>query len=125
MYWHFHADSPIYLQITEQLEQMIASGMLCAGERLLSVRELAAEAGVNPNTMQKALSELEKKGVVYSQRTAGRFVTNDPEKLRELKYQLAEKEIIRFLNAMKRLGYNHSEACRLLREHKEVPIKQL
>ena len=82
MHWSFSPDIPIYIQIIEQLEQMIVSGMLSPGDRLLSVREFAAEAGVNPNTMQKALTELEKKGVVSSQRTLGRFVTDDPMKLR-------------------------------------------
>lgn len=61
MHWSLSPDIPIYIQIIEQLEQMIVSGMLSPGDRLLSVREFAAEAGVNPNTMQKALTELEKR----------------------------------------------------------------
>ena len=118
MHWRFSPDIPIYIQIIEQLEQMIVSGMLSPGDRLLSVREFAAEAGVNPNTMQKALTELEKKGVVYSQRTLGRFVTDDPMKLSELREEMAQKEITSFLGAMKRLGYTRSEVVALYEQNK-------
>lgn len=118
MHWNFSPDIPIYLQIVEQLEQMIASGMLSPGDRLMSVREFASDANVNPNTMQKALTELEKRGIVYSQRTLGRFVTDDPEKLDELRKELAQKEIQSFLGAMKRLGYTYDEAVSLLSKGK-------
>ena len=124
MHWSFSPDIPIYIQIIEQLEQMIVSGMLSPGDRLLSVREFAAEAGVNPNTMQKALTELEKKGVVSSQRTLGRFVTDDPMKLSELREGLAQKEITSFLGAMKRLGYTRSEVVALLNENKDAALRQ-
>lgn len=116
MHWNFSPDIPIYLQIVEQLEQMIASGIISPGERLLSVREFASEANVNPNTMQKALTELEKRGIVYSQRTSGRFVTDNPEKLQSLRMELARKEISGFLGSMKRLGYTPEEAYTLLTE---------
>lgn len=124
MHWSFSPDIPIYIQIIEQLEQIIVSGMLSPGDRLLSVREFAAEAGVNPNTMQKALTELEKKGVVYSQRTLGRFVTDDPMKLSELREELAQKEITSFLGAMKRFGYTRSEVVALLNENKDAALRQ-
>ena len=122
MHWSFSPDIPIYIQIIEQLEQMIVSGMLSPGDRLLSVREFAAEAGVNP--MQKALTELEKKGVVYSQPTLGRFVTDDPMKLSELREEMAQKEITSFLGAMKRLGYTRSEVVALLNENKDAALRQ-
>lgn len=124
MHWSFSPDIPIYIQIIEQLEQMIVSGMLSPGDRLLSVREFAAEAGVNPNTMQKALTELEKKGVVSSQRTLGRFVTDDPMKLSELREEMVQKEITSFLGAMKRLGYTRSEVVALLNENKDAALRQ-
>ena len=116
MHWNFSGDIPIYLQIIGHLEQMIASGLLNSGDRLPSVRELAGDAGVNPNTMQKALTELEKRGVVYSRRTTGRFVTDNPEKLRALREELAGKEIKSFLEAMRRLGYTSEETAGLLTE---------
>ncbi len=115
MHWNFVGDVPIYLQITEKFEQMIASGILPPGERLLSVREYAAQAGVNPNTMQKAFSELEKNGLVYSQRTSGRFVTDDPEKHCQLRSQLAGREINRFIDSMRRLGYSSEEIIELVK----------
>ncbi len=114
MHWTFKGDTPIYLQIVAQLQQMIVSGMISPGERILSVREFAAEANVNPNTMQKALTELEKQGIVYSQKTSGRFVTDNPERLCELKNDLAQKEIQSFLGAMLRLGYSNKDASALL-----------
>lgn len=103
---------------------MIASGMLSPGERLMSVREFAADANVNPNTMQKALTELEKKGIVSSRRTAGRFITDDPAKLRELKEELAGKEIQSFLGAMRRLGYSTVQASELISKYGAPGIKQ-
>ena len=77
MKWQFSNDAPIYSQLIEQIKVGIVSGAFPPGERLPSVRDLATEAGVNPNTMQRALAELERDGLVYSQRTAGRFVTED------------------------------------------------
>lgn len=116
MHWVFTSDAPIYLQVVRQLEQMIASGILAPGDRLLSVREFASQANINPNTMQKALTELEELGIVYSKRTSGRFVTDDTERISRLREELAEKEISDFLGAMKRLGYSGSEAGRLVCE---------
>lgn len=124
MHWVFSPDSPIYLQVMRQLEQMIASGMLSPGERLMSVREFAADASVNPNTMQKALTELEKKGIVSSRRTAGRFITDDPAKLKELREELAGKEIQSFLSAMRRLGYSSVQASELISKYGAPAIKQ-
>lgn len=118
MHWVFTPDAPIYIQVVKQLEQMIASGMLTPGDRLLSVREFASQANVNPNTMQKALTELENRGIVYSKRTSGRFITDDPQRISQLREELAEKEITAFLGAMKRLGYSESDAARLISERK-------
>ena len=77
MEWNFRSDLPIYSQLVERIKLGIVSGSFRPGERLPSVRDMAAEAGVNPNTMQRALQELERDGMVYAQRTAGRFVTED------------------------------------------------
>ena len=81
-----------------------------------SVRDLATEAGVNPNTMQRALAELERDGLVYSQRTAGRFVTEDKTMIDAAKLGLAENHIKTFLLAMTRLGYRREEILDLLRQ---------
>ena len=77
MQWQFSNDAPIYTQLIQQVKVGIVTGAFPPGERLPSVRDMATEAGVNPNTMQRALAELERDGLVYSQRTAGRFVTED------------------------------------------------
>ena len=79
MAWDLKSDRPIYTQLVEEIELRIISGRYEAGEKLASVRDLAAEAAVNPNTMQRALAELEQRGLVYSQRTSGRFITEDKE----------------------------------------------
>ena len=77
MKWQFSNDAPIYSQLIAQIKVGIVSGAFPPGERLPSVRDLATEAGVNPNTMQRALTELERDGLVYSQRTTGRFVQRE------------------------------------------------
>ena len=114
MIWQLSSDSPIYSQLVRQITVGIVSGEYAPGERLPSVCELALEASVNPNTMQRALAELERQGLVYSQRTTGRFVTEDGKMISEAKLRLAETQIAAFLEAMTRLGYEKSEIIRLL-----------
>ena len=115
MKWQFSNDAPIYSQLIDQIQVGIVSGAFPPGERLPSVRDLATEAGVNPNTMQRALAELERCGLVYSQRTAGRFVTEDHEMIENAKRELARRYIRTFVAAMGRLGYREEEIVSLLR----------
>jgi len=117
MPWNFNSVTPIYLQIIEHIRLSIAIGEYKAGDKLLSVRELAAEAEVNPNTMQKALSELERDGLLCTRRTAGRFITEDEAAISGLRKQLAVEQLDRFLSEMKRLGYSEKEAAELLEKH--------
>lgn len=119
MEWTFRSDLPIYSQLVEQIKLGIVSGNLLPGERLMSVRDMATEAGVNPNTMQRALQELERDGMVYSQRTAGRFVTENMQVIERAKKRLAEEQIRSFLEAMKKLGYQWEEILALLKEKEE------
>ena len=116
MRWQFSNDVPIYSQLIEQIKVSIVSGMFAPGERLPSVRDLATEAGVNPNTMQRAMTELERDGLVYSQRTAGRFVTEDRTMIEAAKRELAERHIRTFVAAMLRLGYERKEIAALLKQ---------
>lgn len=109
MAWQFRADIPIYTQLIAQIQQQIVSGALLPGERLPSVRDLAAEAGVNPNTMQRALMEMEREELVYSQRTAGRFVTEDSERIRQLRESLARNRVKEFLEGMYQMGFQLDE----------------
>ena len=114
MPWDLDNNRPIYLQLMEKIQQDIISGVYHAGDRLPSVRELALEASVNPNTMQKALSELERNGLVHTQRTSGRFITEDKTMLKQLKTELAAVQIQNFLNTMKQLGFPPEEILELI-----------
>lgn len=114
MKWEFRDDRPIYTQLIEQIQIQIISGNYPAGSKLPSVRDLATEASVNPNTMQKALSELERSGLVYSQRTAGRFITEDQAMISQIKTKLATEKIEEFLEQMTMLGYSKQEAIALI-----------
>lgn len=114
MAWDFETDRPIYVQLVEQIQLRIVAGEYPAGSRLPAVRELAAEASVNPNTMQKALGELERMDLVRSQRTSGRFITEDVNKIRMIKENLAREQLARFLEQMQAIGYNREDILRLL-----------
>ena len=114
MRWLFSNDAPIYTQLIQQVKVGIVTGAFPPGERLPSVRDLATEAGVNPNTMQRALAELERDGLVYSQRTAGRFVTEDNTMINTAKRSLAERHVKTFLEAMLRLGFQRDEIIDLI-----------
>ena len=123
MPWELDNDRPIYLQLMERIQQDIVSGIYKPGDRLPSVRDLAVEAAVNPNTMQKALSELERSGLVYSQRTSGRFITEDTQLLDEMKTSLASEQILQFLEKMKQLGFQKEETAALIQKAlKEVDL---
>lgn len=121
MPWNLDNNRPIYIQIMERIQLDIVSGVYKPGERLPSVRELALLAAVNPNTMQKALSELERSGIVYSKRTSGRLITEDESMLKHLKTELAQEHIHAFLEKMNKLGFSKDEILALTQEQlKEV-----
>ena len=114
MAWILDDTRPIYLQIEDLIKTNIIAGVYQPGQKLPSVRDLAAEASVNPNTMQKALTELERSGLVYTQRTSGRFITEDISKMTELQEQLAREQIQLFLKNMEQLGLSRDDIRRLL-----------
>lgn len=114
MPWNLDSDRPIFIQIIEKIQMDIISGLYAPGDKLPSVRELAQEASVNPNTMQKALSELERTGLVYSQRTSGRYITEDTAMIAELKSTLAKDIVTQFLDNMLRLGIPEEEVIPLI-----------
>lgn len=114
MAWALDSERPIYTQILERIQIDIISGIYKPGEKLPSVRDLAAEAAVNPNTMQKALSELERTGLVYAQRTSGRYITEDVNLILNMKKEIAELQIREFLEKMSRLGLNKEETLKLM-----------
>ena len=113
----FDAQRPIYVQLIERVKLRIVSGEYLPGEQIPSVRELAESSGVNPNTMQKALAELEREGLLSVQRTVGRFVTGDEDLITRLKAELADTHIIRFMREMTALGINAGDAINLLQTY--------
>lgn len=116
MPWNLDSSRPIYLQIIERVQMDIITGRYQPGDKLPSVRDLAQEAAVNPNTMQKALSELERSELIYSQRTSGRFITEDKELIHQMKKELAAAEVSAFVAHMKQLGITPEEIRQLLAE---------
>lgn len=102
-------NKPIYVQIMDNVKAAVASGELRPGQKVSSVRDMAKEFEVNPNTMQRALNELEREGILYSERTAGRFVTDDRSLIEKLRYSMAEEAIERFKKEMSVLGFSSGE----------------
>lgn len=114
MTWVLNPDRPIYLQLVEQIRLKIVSGAYPPGSKLPSVRDLASEAAVNPNTMQKALSELERLELLHTQRTSGRYITDDVERIAQVKQDLAYQQISDFFTQMENLGYTKEDSIRLI-----------
>jgi len=114
MIWSFTPDRPIYLQLQEILKLSIVSGLHPPGSKLPAVRDLALEAAVNPNTVQRALTELEREGLVHAQRTSGRFVTEDTVVIGNMKNQLALELVDAFLEKMHAIGYGARETAELI-----------
>lgn len=114
MSWKFDEKSPIYAQIAQHIMLQIVSQEIKSGDQLPTVREYAEIAGVNPNTMQRALTELEREGIVYSQRTAGRFVTDNQELIARKRRELAINELKSFISNMIKIGFERSEIIPIL-----------
>jgi DNA-binding transcriptional regulator YhcF (GntR family) len=116
MEWKFTNDRPIWIQLSEQLIRRMITGVYPPGSRLPPVRELAAEAGVNPNTMQRALAQLEQEGLTHADRTAGRLVTQDEALLNAARRNAADEVMAQYFTAMAALGYTRREAIAALKE---------
>ncbi len=114
MAWEFNSSEPIYKQLLEQLKLRIISGIISTGTKLDSVRDLAQEAGVNPNTMQRALAELEREGLVFTQRTSGRYVTEDRELIKHIRNEYAQEKVKDLTTALLQLGYTRKELIELI-----------
>ena len=124
MAWKFDNDRSIYIQLVEEIQNRIITGMYLPGSKLDSVRDLAAEAEVNPNTMQKALTALEGMGLVYAVRTSGRFVTEDLDMIKALKYQSAAAVVSEFKSKMKSLGFCEKEIVELVIDNRQDNRKE-
>ena len=112
----FDNDRPIYIQLVEQLKEYIVAGKFKAGEKLPSVREFAMQIKVNPNTVQKALSEIENQKLIYTERTNGKFVTENEELIENVKKKLAKEKAHKYFQDMNKLGINKEDAIKYLQE---------
>ena len=118
MAWKFTSDRPVYLQIAERITKSVLSGEYKPGEQIPSVRQLALEAAVNPNTVQRAFSELENNGLIISKNTIGRFVTDDTEILESCRNALAKKLVKEFMQNMNHLSITIEQAIKIIEEEK-------
>ncbi len=114
MPWDISSERSVYLQLVDIIKQKIMAGEYKPGQRMESVRELAAEAAVNPNTMQRALAELEREGLLYTNRTSGRFVSEDALRIGDLRLENAEQRTAEFYNEMVKNGFTAAEVRELL-----------
>ena len=119
MAWKFNNESPIYLQIVDAIKMQIAQGALKPGDQVPAVRELAVTAGVNPNTMQRALSALDQDGLTITNRTSGRCVTEDVMKIEECRKDIAHKIVKQYIRDLEELGYNKEDAVALIGKEEE------
>ena len=119
MGWQLDKNRPIYLQLVERLQSRIVAGEYPPGAKIDSVRDLASEATVNPNTMQRALAELEQLGLLRTERTSGRFVTEDTELIASVRRELAREKIDAFVKDMSVLGYQSRDIVALIKEFVE------
>lgn len=114
MSWNLDSSRPIYTQIVERIQLDIIAGKFQPGARLPSVRDFASEAGVNPNTMQKALAELEREDLVHSERTSGRFITEDTAMIEKMREELATTQIRDFFEKMRQMGFDTEKTIALI-----------
>ena len=119
MSWEFQDHLPIYAQLMDTLKRRIVTGRYLPGEKLPSVRELAAEAGINPNTVQRAFSELEREGLIYTQRATGKYVTENEADIKSAKQTLSKTQVADFLRAMQSLGFSVGDVIVLLQSFNE------
>ena len=119
MSWEFQDHLPIYAQLMDTLKRRIITGRYLPGEKLPSVRELAAEAGINPNTVQRAFSELEREGLIYTQRATGKSVTENADEIKSARQALAKTQVAEFLSNMQSLGYSVGDVIVLLQSFNE------
>ncbi len=116
MAWELDNRGSIYSQLVDIILRRIVTGVYPAGSKLDSVRDLASEAGVNPNTMQRALTELERTGIISTQRTSGKYVTEDAAMIEEIRIKIANDAIKKLLGELKEIGFDSDEVVKLIEE---------
>lgn len=116
MAWKFSSDRPVYLQIAEKIVKKVLSGEYSAGEQIPTVRQIALEAAVNPNTVQHAFAELENEGLIISKGTLGRFVTEDTQTVAVCRRKMAEQLVREFAKNMEQLSIPKEQAIKMIEE---------
>lgn len=116
MQFVFDNERPIYKQLVDQFKIPMLTGMYSPDNKLPSVREIALKTGVNPNTVQRAFAELEQAGLVYTKRTSGRYITEDQNKLKIMKDEMANEWTKEFISRMKQLSYDEKEICEFIQK---------
>ena len=119
MKFNFDNNLPIYIQLVEGLKKNIISGIIPPGSRLPSVRDLASMTKVNPNTMQKALTALEEIKLIYTERTNGKFVTNDKKLLDKFKEKYAHELLEEYFVNMQSIGFTKDETIKYINDMEE------
>lgn len=120
MSWDLVSDRPIYIQLVDEIKLRIITNYYKPGERIPTVRELAAEAEVNPNTMQRALAELESSGLVITNRTSGRVVTDDTKVIKDTKFTIADEVTEKYMRKMETLGFNIGETVKFITKENNI-----
>ncbi len=116
MEFKINSKEPIYTQIIRYLKKGIVKGELKGGERILSVRECASELKVNPNTIQRAYTQLENEGLIYTQRGVGKFVVEDKTKINEVRIEMLDEVIVNFINESKELGVEKEDLIKIINQ---------
>ena len=119
MDYKFNDNIPIYIQLVEMIKTDIVSGKYQPGDKLPAVRDMAMELGVNPNTVQRAFSELEREDLVKSDRTNGRYVTDDKKKIKELLKVLSEKYIDELFEKLNSLGMSDGQIVKMINNERK------
>lgn len=116
MAWSFTSGRPVYLQISERIIKSVLSGEYVSGQQIPTVRQLALEAAVNPNTVQHAFTELEHEGIIISKGTLGRYVTEDTQIIEICRKKIAAKLVQDFIENMEQLSISKDEAVAMIKE---------
>jgi DNA-binding transcriptional regulator YhcF (GntR family) len=120
----FQTERPIYTQLMDEIKRQIAAGQLAPGAKIGSIRDLAAFYAVNPNTVQRALSELERDGLLSTKRASGKTVTEDEQMIKELRSRLASGQIEALLSAMESLGFSAGDTSELFEQAQKARLRR-
>ncbi len=115
----FNAALPIYLQVMTMIKRDIVTGELQLGAKMPSVRDMALQYTINPNTVSRVYRELENEGICFTKRGMGTFVTEETETVKRLKEEMAQELMAQFLEGMKQLGISEEEAIQMIKERTE------